>query len=93
MMTTLSYQVRFGPEAWTLEYADELGTCVVTFDCDIDSLSAPAVAQKLILNSDVLCSGLHSSGTGGMVNPDRVALIMQRVRDHLQSLGYVVTVS
>jgi hypothetical protein len=93
MMNTLDYQVRFGPEAWTLEYADESGAYVVTFDCDVDSLSAPAVAQTLILNPGVLCSDHHPSATGGMVDPGRAALIMQRVRDHLQSLGYVVTVS
>lgn len=93
MMNTLGYQVRFGLEAWTLEYADESGTCVMTFDCDVDSLSASAVTQTLILNPGILCSDHHPSGTGTVVDPSRVALIMLRVRDHLQSLGYVVTVS
>jgi|688.fasta_scaffold1602573_1 hypothetical protein len=82
------YSVGFGQEAWTLVYRDATGECVVTFDCDLDSLEHERSPQKLILNPGIASGGLQPDVTGS--STDREELIMNRKQAHLQSIGYVV---
>lgn len=90
MSTGAPYEVRFGPEAWTLQYIDELGQCIVTYDCDIDSLDFPPGSQILILNPGVMCSSSGNLGTGRPVDAVREELVAKRVQAFLEGSGFQV---
>jgi hypothetical protein len=83
-----SYTVKFGAEAWTLQYDDAESSCVVTFDADLDDLDSSNGPQVLILNPGVSCTGGVTNS--GSTPAAREALVMQRVQSFLEASGYVV---
>lgn len=83
-----SYVVKFGAEAWTLQYNDAEGNCLVTFDANLDGLDSSNGQQVLILNPGVSCSaGVAGSG---LTTAAREAIVLQRVQSFLEASGYLV---
>lgn len=83
-----SYTVKFGAEAWTLQYDDAESRCVVTFDADLEDVESANGPQVLILNPGVSCTGRVVNS--GSTPAAREALVMQRVQRILEDSGYVV---
>lgn len=90
MSTSPDYQVSFGTEAWTINYRDLAGGCVLTFDCDIDEYDSKGSTKKVFLSSIPagVTTTAHTIDSSGA--DMRRALIVQRVQEYLVSLGYDV---
>jgi hypothetical protein len=88
MASSAGYSVKFGVEAWTIQYEDATSGCIVTFDADIDSLDSSTGPQTLVLNPGVICA--NGKAQEQVVDVDRAALVMQRVQSYLEAAGFVV---
>jgi hypothetical protein len=89
MPQPLEYSVGFGEMAWTLSYRDSSGDWKATFDCDLDSLEDESRPQRIVLNA-----GIRSSKSDAIeIRPplERQELIMRRVQNYLESIGYEVS--
>ena len=83
MSTSARYIVKFGVDAWTIQYEDVASHCIVTFEVDVESFESRAGPQAVILDADVLCDGKWAE-------MNHSELVLGRVQKHLEEVGYVV---
>lgn len=87
-----NYQCSFGPDAWTISYGDESGCCQVTFDLDSVASDEGVDRSEIVLNPGIILPGVDGRYVIVQMEGDRVKLVLDRVRDHLERLGQKVRI-
>jgi hypothetical protein len=86
------YKVRFGRDAWTIDYEDTLGEFTFVFDADISEYDAKGFTKRLLLQGGPPLKDMKVMECQTQADREHVALMLERVRQYLASLGYEVVV-
>ena len=86
------YKVSFGPAAWTIDFEDVSGKFTFVYDCDIAEFKAKGSTKRLLLQKGPPLKNMESMECHTQADRDHVALMFERVRQYLTSLGYEVVV-
>ncbi|MBI5386720.1 MAG: hypothetical protein HZA90_18775 [Verrucomicrobia bacterium] len=99
MSNVPQFKVGFGREARTVVYEDAQGKYIFTFDLDVEEFKAKGTSKKLFLDPGPgLKAGCSLEEYYAVLESqtqrdrERVALMKERVKQYLISLGYDVEV-
>ena len=89
MKCVREYTVKFGSMAWTIDYEDESGRYSFVFESDFDEYQKKGTTKKIFLYQ------LPSKDAKAVEFPsqkerEHLSLLVERVKQFLLSIGYVV---
>ncbi len=87
------YKVVFGRHGRTVDYEDALGKFTFVFEIDIDEYKAKGTTKKLLLDGGgVPLKDMKVWEFQTQADREHMALMLERVKQYLLSLGYQVDV-
>ncbi|WP_265595802.1 hypothetical protein [Verrucomicrobium sp. BvORR106] len=89
-MNISDYVVEFGSDAWTIDYKDASGNYTFVFDCDIDEFALNGATKRLILQSGPPLKNMALWNCSTQADQAYSAMILDRNKKYLESLGYEV---
>ena len=92
MDNTTNYKVQFGREYRAIEYEDAQGHYTFTFDYDVAEYMAKGTTKKLFLSKGPPIKAMKVMECNNQAERERVAMMLERVKEYLSSLGYEVVI-